>query len=75
MGKNQPLLIGGRVRVLDSAELDGAPHPCAGLEGVIRMVDMGSAQIRLAAPPKSGIWLWDIGPDQLEVIGAVENSQ
>lgn len=74
MSQNQPLLIGSRIRVLDSAELDGAPHPCAGLEAVIRMADAGAIQIRLVAPPKSGTWLWVVRSDQFEVLDdALEN--
>lgn len=68
MSQNQPLLVGSRVRVLDSAELDGAPHPCAGLEAVIRMVDMDSIHVRLVAPPESGTWLWVVRGDQFEVL-------
>ena len=65
--KHPPVFLHGqRVRILDSAQLDGSPHPCAGLEAVIRSNDYdGYVQVRLVSPYASRIWLWDIKADQL----------
>lgn len=57
------------VRIREDAKIDGQPHPCAGLEAVIRIgIDETTVQIRLVVPPKSGRVLWDMPVDQLELI-------